>query len=191
MSTRPNHTVPTCPDCGTSNVKRIWHDSEARGPGYAAGPSTPDSPVWACLDCAAQFGRGAPETAVTTRTIEEWQALLPKMMPAPIEVQKNGDVWGGENCEVIVAVDEHGVHVMESKITWQGAHTPTVSGIRGNALPLTSPASVVAAAITRAWALQLAKLQWCARCHYRVREEHMWGTALCQGCASQHLGIIY
>jgi hypothetical protein len=75
---------------------------------------------------------------------------------------------------VIVRVDDRGVHILSIRIDWS-SQIPKVIAKARNTLPLSSTAAEVAQAITRVWAQQLSKYQWCARCHERLRAEHMFG----------------
>jgi hypothetical protein len=75
---------------------------------------------------------------------------------------------------VIVRVDDRGVHILSTRIDWS-SQIPKVIAKARNTLPLSSTAAEVAQAITRVWAQQLSKYQWCARCHERLRAEHMFG----------------
>jgi hypothetical protein len=49
----------------------------------------------------------------------------------------------------------------------------------------------VARAIARARGRRLAEYRWCSHCHEMLPPEWMHDAEYCQGCAVEHLGVVY
>jgi hypothetical protein len=80
---------------------------------------------------------------------------------------------------------------MEAKISWDSPSHPTVVGKPGMVHALDTSPVDVADSITRVWARQLAKYQWCSYCNERFNPAHMHDRTACHGCAERELGIIH
>jgi hypothetical protein len=78
---------------------------------------------------------------------------------------------------VIVRVDDRGVHILSIRIDWS-SQIPKVIAKARNTLPLSSTAAEVAQAITRVWAQQLSKYQWCPLPRAPARRTHVWQSHL-------------
>lgn len=62
-----------------------------------------NDPEWVCPSCRARFGHpDKPAEALPQRTVEDWAALLPTMLPQPVRTNAAGELLGGDPVLVIV-----------------------------------------------------------------------------------------
>jgi hypothetical protein len=148
------------------------------------------SPAWRCKHCGQDYGSWSkPYKPVSARTPDEWMPLLRTMLPRPVETIE-GELWGGDPPTVVVEVKDGKIHIMQSTIEWQGAHSPTHKKRAFARRPLRTPAAEVARMVNLAHGKRLEEFRWCPKCHKTFEPEHTV-HGVCHGCAERELGVVF
>jgi hypothetical protein len=151
---------------------------------------TAHDPAWDCADCSRRFGNRETPYTVVPRSRAQWLVLVRTMLPAPVCSNAAGELLGGDPPLVIVRVTDDEIRILQARWKWQGAHTPSCTGLPFARVPLRTSAARVAELIAHAWAKRLAEYRWCPRCQRRTEPEHML-ESLCHGCAQRALGVVF
>lgn len=153
--------------------------------------------IWAPVACLAPSNGQSPAwssprvTKAWVDDLDTWRKLVETMLPAPVVATEDGTLVGGDPGEVAVDIGADAIRVSEYATRWL-AHGPTPAHREVARFdPRSTQPRDVARAIARARGNRLATYRWCARCHEVRPPEWMHDDAYCQGCAVEHLGVVY
>jgi hypothetical protein len=191
---------PRCPDCSSPNSRPISDGDPEEQLGRRAERGEvvlgdrvirDKDPAWSCSACGRRFGaREKPYKAIQSRSPEEWLELIGTMLPAPVRANEDGELVAGDPAVVIVRVSTDVIRIMTAGVEWQGAHSPNLKGLPFAKVPLRASAARVAELIGLAWGKRISEYRWCPQCRRRVEPEHML-EAVCHGCATRVLGVVF
>lgn len=122
---------------------------------------------------------------------DRWQEIVRTMLPSPVWLDATGALVGGEPGEVVVRIYAEHIEVLRYGIRWD-SQSPVSDHVRVALYRLGRAGfAQVARAIARARAARVRTYRWCAWCREVQPPEWMHRDSTCQGCAQQHLGVIY
>ena len=159
--------------------------------------SRQEGQIWAPVTCAVH-SNGQPQARSAARRsltavgdLKTWRALIETMLPTPVVGLEGESLVGGEPGEVVVNIGADAIRISQYAIRWIG-HSPEPDH---RELARFDPRSArprdVARAIARTRGKRLAAYRWCSRCHEMQPPEWMHDVDYCQGCAVEHLGVVY
>ena len=99
-------------------------------------------------------------------------------------------LWCDEAGEVGAAVGAAGVIVGWLDVDWPGPGDPRLVMRSPVHLPVFTPAELHRA-IAAARERRAAAVATCRHCGRTVLPGHMFDGEMCQGCATEHLGVVY
>ncbi len=157
-----------------------------RSPPSPEPPRQPDAP-----EARRPPRRRWPEPEAPGEDPERWVELVRTMLPAPVQLDEDGTLVGGDPGEVVVRVYRDWIVVSRFAIRWN-SQRPEMAPVEAasSRLDEAQPAQV-AGAIAEARAERVRTYRWCHLCREVRPPEWMDRESVCQGCAERYLGVIY
>ena len=131
---------------------------------------------------------------------EEIQAFIAARLTQPVVEHTENDgthvLTGGNPPEVVVRITPASVVVGEYSMRWEGPLTvrvrPIIIGsVRWGRLSIEGAMQAIAALITAARNVRMAKFRTCAICGERNAPEWMHDDTICDGCAEGHFDVVH
>jgi hypothetical protein len=113
--------------------------------------------------------------------------MVRTMLPSPVRGETM--LTGGEPGEVVVAVGDDAIEVMDFSVDWIDNHQPTVFGTLAGSFAIDAPAESIATAIMRSRARRMATFRWCPKCRSIQPPEWMM-TDQCMSCFELAGGVF-
>lgn len=136
------------------------------------------------------------EAGVKERTLDIVRVVMGKPLREEASPDGTTQLIAGDPGEVVVTVSKERVSVFEYAIEWQGPGTPVerhapLGDIRLAGLSGTDLKRLLSALVKVTRRRRRQRFRKCKLCNERNPPEWMHSRAICQGCASQKLGVVY
>ncbi len=136
------------------------------------------------------------EAGVKERTLDIVRVVMGQPLREEASPGGTTQLISGDPGEVVVTVSKERVSVFEYAIGWQGPGTPVerhapLGDIRLAGLSGTDLKRLLSALVKVTRRRRRQRFRKCKLCNERNPPEWMHSRAICQGCASQKLGVVY
>jgi hypothetical protein len=153
--------------------------------------------IWAPASVLAPSnGKAAVRPAVrpaATRAhdLPTWRSLVRSMLPAPVVERGDHALVGGDPGEVVAELGPDAIRIAQYVGRGMAPGPEPVEKEVARFDPRSARPRDVARAIVRARAKRVGSFQWCTGCHEVQPPERMFDAGLCEGCAIEHLYIVF
>ena len=129
---------------------------------------------------------GAYERLLAELEVSQMPALDAQQVGGPIHR------FGSPPRDIILRCEPGVLHVLFERVEWHGSHTPKIVSSIWRSRPLVDlDEPRLRSFVTSARAARRRQYRICRYCQEFVGPGHMFSSDTCQGCASEHLGVVY